>query len=418
MYVSPSAPPMSRPPLTTGARIIISLRAVLCFSPMHTLPRPLQSGTFPILNPKKRRSRMLSEITEQLRDQAAIEWRSDSSSIWKLIGIKQFVGLGIQLGPCLWAASNKQGKGKTKSYPCKWNRVIADLMSHGHWTHECLHLRLHRVWACPLPAERWEPLSGVPEETSGPQERPAHRARMLPRRTQQKSQINASPFSGHWTINRRQLWWLGWWDYLPRRDVHTASTTMLRKWKRKIGLWWKGRRLRQRKFTNLICYLRKVEKEKQNKPRVSKRREIRGETNETIHNGENEHWEERALREGKYNAKLCQQRALEGLQGSERSVVGSAVSRVQGTRRCSLAGRCSASQQAASHTSSGPGIPGLCCILGHCTHSSTEVNPSPAGWGANFQACSFLGHFPSVLKAAAALLSWLFLLSSESSLTG
>lgn len=318
MYVSPSAPPMSRPPLTTGARIIISLRAALCFSPMHTLPRPLQSGTFPILNPKKRRSRMLSEITEQLRDQAAIEWRSDSSSIWKLIGIKQFVGLGIQLGPCLWAASNKQGKGKTKSYPCKWNRVIADLMSHGHWTHECLHLRLHRVWACPLPAERWEPLSGVPEETSGPQERPAHRARMLPRRTQQKSQINASPFSGHWTINRRQLWWLGWWDYLPRRDVHTASTTMLRKWKRKIGLWWKGRRLRQRKFTNLICYLRKVEKEKQNKPRVSKRREIRGETNETIHNGENEHWEERALREGKYNAKLCQQRALEGLQGSER----------------------------------------------------------------------------------------------------
>lgn len=197
MYVSPLAPPMSRPPLTTAARIIISLRAALCFFPMHTLPRLLQSGTFPILNPKKCRSRMLSEITEQLRDQAAIKWRSDSSNIWKLIGIKQFVGLGIQLGPCPWAASDKQGKEKTKSYPCKWNRAIADLMSHGHWTHECLHLRLRQVWACPLPAERWEPLSGVPEETSGPQEHPAHRARMLPRRTQQKSQINESHFSGH-----------------------------------------------------------------------------------------------------------------------------------------------------------------------------------------------------------------------------
>ena len=56
-------------------------------------------------------------------------------------------------------------------------------------------------------------------------------------------------------------------------------------------------------------------------------------------------------------------------------------------------------------TSSGPGVPGLCCILGYGTPCSTEVNPSPAGWGANFQVCSFLGHFPSVLKAVAELLS-------------
>ena len=69
-------------------------------------------------------------------------------------------------------------------------------------------------------------------------------------------------------------------------------------------------------------------------------------------------------------------------------------------------------------TSSGPGVPGLCRILGHCTPSPTEVHPSPAGWGANFQVCSFLGHFPLVLKAATALVSWLFLLSSESPLTG
>lgn len=205
--------------------------------------------------------------------------------------------------------------------------------------------------------------------------------------------------------------------------MDTASTTMLSKWKRKIGLWWKDRGLWQRNFKNLICYLKKVEKEKQNKPRVSKRKEIRQEKPmkqitqwrkwtlmcsrlfekvSTMLNFVNRgRWRDCKAGRGKGffpgigGLLCCLQRAGAHLRG----------------------GALLASKQLPAHQL-WPRRPRALLYPGPHHPCSTEVNPSPAGSGANFQVCSFLGLSPSVLKAAAALLSWLFLLSLESPLTG
>ena len=132
-----------------------------------------------------------------------------------------------------------------------------------------------------------------------------------------------------------------------------------------------------------------------------------------------------ALWEGKCNAKLRQQRVLEGLQGLGSkgllpwwwwSTLPSPVCRGPGGAH-PWGGALLASKQLPAHQL-WPRRPRALPYPGPLHPLPHRGASQPCRVGANVQVCSFLGHFPLVLKAATALVSWLFLLSSESPLTG